>query len=202
MPEMSRLAQFTCRSAPWRFFAGRVVLPWALQRQELAGDVLEIGCGSGAMAAEALRKHPGVRLTATDFDESMVDAARTRLAEFGPRVDVRQADAIALPFPDGSFDVVLSFIMLHHVIQWEQAFAEMARVLRPDGRLIGYDLLGDGVGRILNRREHDTRVLRQVELRQVLDELGDMRASIKPGFGGLVARFMGQKVVGRKRSLA
>jgi ubiquinone/menaquinone biosynthesis C-methylase UbiE len=191
---MTRVAQLMCRSAPWRFFAGRVVLPWALQRQELAGEVLEIGCGSGAMAAETLRKHPGVRLTATDFDDSMVDAARTRLAEFGPRAEVRQADATALPFRDGSFDVVLSFIMLHHVIQWERAFAEMARVLRPDGRLIGYDLLGDGAGRIVNGREHDTRVMHQVELRQVLDELADIRASIKPGFGGLVARFVGQKV--------
>ena len=78
--------------------------------------------------------------------------------------------------------------------KWEQAFAEMARVLRPDGRLIGYDLLGDGAGRILNGREHDTRVMHQVELRRVLDELADMRGSIKPGFGGLVARFTAQKI--------
>src|SRR5438045_2251064 len=103
MPEMTRVAQLMCRSAPWRFFAGRVVLPWAMQRQELAGEVLVIGCGSGAMAAETLRKHPAIRLTATDLDDSMVDAARTGLAEFGPRAEVRQADATALPFRDGSF---------------------------------------------------------------------------------------------------
>lgn len=194
MPEMTRLAQLMCRSAPWRLFAGRVVLPWALQGHELDGAVLEIGCGSGAMAAETLRKYPDVHLTATDFDDSMVAVARRRLAEFGARAEVRQADATALPFPDGSFDVVQSFIMLHHVIQWEQAFAEMVRVLRPNGWIIGYDLLGDGAGRILNGREHDTRVMRQVELRRVLDELVEIRASIKPGFGGLVARFTAQKV--------
>jgi ubiquinone/menaquinone biosynthesis C-methylase UbiE len=190
---MSRVAQVLCRSAPWRLFAGRLVLPWALQGNELAGDVLEIGCGSGAMAAELLRNYPAVRLTATDFDESMVDVARRRLVEFGSRAEVRQADATGLPFPDCSFDAVLSFIMLHHVLQWEQAFAEMARVLRPGGRLVGYDLLGDGVGRILNVREHNTRLMRHDELRQVLDELAEVSGTTKPAFGGLIARFTAQK---------
>ena len=193
MPEMSPVAQLMCRSAPWRLFAGHVVLPWALQGHALRGDVLEIGCGNGAMAAEALRKYPDVRLTATDFDESMVEVARRRLSEFGSRAEVRQADATALPFPDGSFDVVLSFIMLHHVVQWERAFAEAARMLRPGGRLIGYDLLGDGAGRILHRREQSTRLMRHVELRQLLDGLAPVGAVTKPAFGGLVARFTAQK---------
>src|SRR5260221_12928912 len=106
----------------------------------------------------------------------MRDVARRRLSEFGPRVEVRQADATALPFPDGSFDTVLSFIMLHHVLQWEQAFAETERMLRPGGRLIGYDLLGDRAGRILNVREQNTRLMRHVELRQVLDGLARLGA--------------------------
>ncbi len=190
---MSHVAQFTCRSAPWRFFAGHVVLPWALQGNELRGDVLEIGCGSGAMAAETLRRFPDVRLTATDFDESMVEVARRRLSDFGSRADVRQADATALPFPDGSFDAVLSFIMLHHVLQWEQAFVEAARMLRPGGRLIGYDLLADGAGGILHRREQNTRLMRHADLRGVLDGLGGVSAVTKPSFGGLVARFTAKK---------
>jgi ubiquinone/menaquinone biosynthesis C-methylase UbiE len=184
-----------CRSAPWRFFAGRVVLSWALQGVELRGDVLEIGCGSGAMAAEVLRRFPNVRLTATDYDESMVGAARRRLSEFGARVEVRQADATALPFSDASFDAVLSFIMLHHVLQWEQALAETVRVLRAGGKLVGYDLLGDGAGRVLHGREHDTRLMRGAELRQVLDGLALDRAHAKPSFGGLVARFSARKEV-------
>ena len=194
MPEMSRVAQFMCRSAPWRLFAGRVVLPWALQGSGLRGDVLEIGCGSGAMAAEVLRSHPNVRVTATDFDESMVAAARRRLSDFGARVEVRQADATALPFADGAFDIVLSFIMLHHVVQWEQAFAEMVRVLRPNGKLIGYDLAGDGAGRVVNGRETGTRLMRHDELRQVLNERTDLTATIRPAFGGLVVRFAGDKL--------
>lgn len=78
------------------------------------------------MAAEVLRAAPDVRLTATDYDESMVRVAERRLSEFGSRAEVRQADATALPFPDASFDAVLSFIMLHHVVRWEQAIEQLA----------------------------------------------------------------------------
>src|SRR5437879_6328189 len=131
MPEMSRSQQLVCRSAPWRFFAGRVVLPWALQGAELRGEVREIGCGSGAMAVEVLRRYPAVRVVATDYDERMVNVARERLAPFADRADVRRADATNLPFAGGAFDAALSFIMLHHVINWEQALGELVRVLRP-----------------------------------------------------------------------
>jgi ubiquinone/menaquinone biosynthesis C-methylase UbiE len=189
MPEMSRPQQLVCRSAPWRFLAGRVVLPWALQGADLRGDVLEIGCGSGAMGVEVLRRHPAVRLTATDYDESMVDAARERLAPFGDRAEVRRADATDLPFPDAAFDTALSFIMLHHVINWEQALGELVRVLRPGGRLIGYDLLGDRGGRFMHGNESDTRRMRRTELQQVLRDLPVEEPTVRPAFGGLVARF-------------
>jgi len=189
MPEMSRPAQLLCRSAPWRFFAGRVVLPWALQGAALHGDVLEIGCGSGAMALEILRRYPAVRLMATDYDESMVNVARERLAPFGDRAEVRRADATDLPFANGAFDAALSFIMLHHVIKWEQALGELVRVLRPGGRLIGYDLLGDRAGRFMHGHESDTRRMREDELRQVLHDLPIGEPTVKPAFGGLVARF-------------
>jgi ubiquinone/menaquinone biosynthesis C-methylase UbiE len=185
---MTRFAQVMCRSAPWRVFAGRVVLPWALQGNELRGDVLEIGCGSGAMAAEVLRRFPDVRLTATDYDQSMVDAAQRRLASFNSRVEVRQADATSLPFSDASFDSALSFIMLHHVVDWEQALAELVRVLRPGGVLVGYDLLGDRAGHRGHGRDDDVRMMRRSELHQKLDELTG-GAVIRPGLGGIVARF-------------
>jgi hypothetical protein len=54
VPSMSRFQSAFCRSAPWRTFARRAVLPWALQGFRPQGDVLEIGAGSGAMAAELL----------------------------------------------------------------------------------------------------------------------------------------------------
>lgn len=137
-----------CRSGPWQAIARRAV-PWATLHAELAGDVLEIGAGGGAMSAELARVFPHIRLTTTDTDASMVDAARTRLAAC-PNVTVRQADVTRLPFADASFDVVASFLMLHHVIDWESAVAEAARVLRPGGLLVGYDLTDTPVASLIH----------------------------------------------------
>jgi ubiquinone/menaquinone biosynthesis C-methylase UbiE len=93
------------------------------------------------MAARLLARFPDLRLVATDFDPEMVDATREVLLRFGDRATVQQADAGALPFPDQSFDVVFAFAMFHHAGDWPNAVAEAVRVLRPGGRLVGYDML-------------------------------------------------------------
>lgn len=189
MPAMSPTEAAFCRSAPWRAFTRRVVLPWALQGITPAGDVLEIGAGSGTMAAEVLRAHPDVRMTATDYDDAMVVAAERRLAPFGDRAVARAADATALPFDDASFDFVLSFIMLHHTVQWETAIAEVARVLRRGGSFVGYDL----VRRALPARHHPPgaahRMMRVDELRARLDSLPFTEVKIRSGLAGRVVRF-------------
>jgi ubiquinone/menaquinone biosynthesis C-methylase UbiE len=193
VPEMTSLEQGFCRSAPWRWLARRVVLPWALQGEHLSGDILEIGSGSGAMAADVLRRFPHVRLTATDYDDAMVDDARNRLRQFGDRVDVKQADATQLPFPDESFDTVLSFIMLHHVIDWEKALAEAVRVLRPGGRLLGFDLLDNPSAHWFHRAEHSPhRMMRWDELRRETQTL-PLLGTLNSGVGRFTARFDLQK---------
>lgn len=139
MPVMSAVEGAFCRSSPWRSFARRRALPWALDGHSLVGDVLEIGGGSGAMAAGVARSYPDVRITITDVDLAMVDAAQARLAGL-PNVTVTQADVTTLPFEDERFDAVTSYLMLHHVIEWHEALVEIGRVLKPGGRFIGYDL--------------------------------------------------------------
>ena len=151
MAEMSWQERVLCRSAAWGWFARTVVLPWALQAEELKGDVLEIGSGSGAVAAALLERFPNVRLTATDYDPRMVETLGERLAPFGARARVERADAAALPFSDASLDAVVSFLMLHHVGRWEDALREAARVLRPGGTLLAYDLVASPLTRGVHR---------------------------------------------------
>jgi ubiquinone/menaquinone biosynthesis C-methylase UbiE len=190
---MSAVEQGFCRSAPWRWFARRIVVPWALQSEQLSGEILEIGSGSGAMAAELLERFPDVRVTATDYDDSMVEAAWDRLQAFGDRVDVKQADATQLPFPDESFDAVVSFIMLHHVVDWEKALAEAARVLRPGGRLLGFDLLANAPMEWLHQADRSThRMMRWKELRRQTQRL-PLLGVLSRSPGGFVARFALQK---------
>jgi SAM-dependent methyltransferase len=192
---MSRFESAFCRGAGWRAFASRVVLPWVLQGERLEGDVLEIGGGGGAMAARLLATQPGARITVTDYDEAMLAVARARLAAFGDRASVRQADATQLPFPDGRFDAVLSFIMLHHVIDWEAALGEAIRVLRPGGLLVGYDLVASRPARWLHQAEGARhRLMAPGELRDRLAELPVEPVRLRPALAGLVVRFRARKV--------
>lgn len=140
MPVMSTAERWFCQSPPWRWMAGRLILDWALQGVTPRGAVLELGGGSGAMAAETIRRHPDCELTVTDLDPAMVTTAQRRFAG-EPRVTVRRADATSLPFADASFDVVVSYLMLHHVVEWRRALAEIGRVLQPGGTFVGYDLV-------------------------------------------------------------
>ena len=168
MPVMSAVESAFCRSGPWRSFARRRVLPWTLDGLELRGDVLEIGGGSGAMAEGVTRMFPDVRLTVTDVDEAMVAGASIRLSKH-QNVVVERADVTALPYLAESFDVVATYLMLHHVIDWQDALSEAARVLRPGGMLIGYDLTDTRAARLIHRADGSPhRILAPDELREGL----------------------------------
>jgi len=110
--------------------------PWSglIPFDELRGkDVLEVGCGSGVHAR--LLARAGARLTAVDLTSTAVAMTRRRLDLDGLSGTVVEADAEALPFPDASFDFVWSWGVLHHSADTGRALAEVARVLRPGGRL-------------------------------------------------------------------
>ena len=194
MPTMSPFEQAFCRSGPWRAFARRVVLPWALQGLRPRGELLEIGAGSGALAAELLATCPQVRITVTDYDEAMVAAARRLLAPAGERATLRRADATALPFAAGRFDAVLSVLMLHHVVAWEQALAEAVRVLRPGGRIVVADLLANAPLRLLHQAEGaDFRLLTLQQLRSALTLLPLQEVTVRPGVARCTVRFTARK---------
>lgn len=110
---------------------------------------LDVGAGSGFLTEELLRR--GARVTAVDASPAMVDELRRRF----PGLDARVADAERLPFADAGFDAVLANMCLHHVERPAVALGEMARVLRPGGRLVVTDL--DAHGSTFLREEHHDR---------------------------------------------
>ena len=193
MPVMSTSEGAFCRSAPWRFAARRFVLPWTLMGSELSGSVLELGSGSGAMAAEILDRFPAATLTATDLDPKMLERARLALEPFGSRASVQEADATALPFGDERFDAVVSYLMLHHVGAWEQALAEAARVLKPGALLLVADFLDNRVLRAGERMAgSEVRPIPRAELPAVLGGLPLTGVETKP-VGNAIVRFRALK---------
>jgi ubiquinone/menaquinone biosynthesis C-methylase UbiE len=112
---------------------------WLFARLGLAeGErVLEIGCGTGNVWRDNAERIPeGVSLTLTDLSPGMLEEARARLDALDSHLEFRQADAQSLPFADSSFDAALSSHMLYHVPDRGKALGELARVLRPGGRLM------------------------------------------------------------------
>jgi SAM-dependent methyltransferase len=93
--------------------------------------VLEIGCGSGAFAKYL--SNQGADLTAADFSPRAVELATKLLAG---RAQTVVADVQSLPFPDESFDLVVSLETLEHVPDPDRGLAELVRVTRRGGRLI------------------------------------------------------------------
>ena len=98
---------------------------------------LDSGCGTGALAF-ALAPHVA-DVVGVDVDEEYLEAARARASE---NVRFVQGDAMALPFGYGTFDIAVSYRVLHHVRRPELAVSELARVTRLGGRVLVVDQLG------------------------------------------------------------
>ncbi|MBN1484080.1 MAG: methyltransferase domain-containing protein [Chloroflexia bacterium] len=118
-----------CRQAQWTQATRR----WLYRQAGLARahSILEVGCGSGAVAAELAGLCPG-RVFGLDIDTAMLEVARRE----SPRIHYLQGDAQRLPFAAGSLELVLCHYLLLWLDDPGQAVAEMARVLQPEGRLL------------------------------------------------------------------
>lgn len=100
-----------------------------------AGErALDAGCGTGIYSAELARR--GGRVVALDGSPMMIRAARARAERAGMEAAFVRADALRIPFPDGSFDAVVSVCLLCFVRQSREALLEMRRVLKPGGRVV------------------------------------------------------------------
>ena len=123
-----------------RYMVPLIFEPYALDlaaRLAAAGprDVLETAAGTGVLTRAMASRLPGsVRIVATDLNQPMLDHAMARLRD--DRIAWRQADALALPFADESFDAVVCQFGAMFFPDKVQGYAEARRVLRPGGRFL------------------------------------------------------------------
>ena len=187
---MSRFERAYCCSTLWRSSSSSVAR--VLGARRLGRDVLEIGVGSGSVAQQLLSDAPELVWTAIDIDPHMAQAAAMRLRGFAG-ASVKTADATAMPFPDDSFDSVVSCLMLHHIIDWEGAVAEVARVLRPGGIFVGYDLTRTPLASLFHRLDGSPhRLIVPEDFRTVCARHG-LTASLQSRLLGHVMRFDARK---------
>ncbi|AFY91022.1 class I SAM-dependent methyltransferase [Chroococcidiopsis thermalis] len=105
--------------------------------------VLDIACGTGEFERLVLTQQPMQEIIGVDISEKMLAIAREKLHAAYPNVSFHSASATALPFPDNSFDVVVSASSFHYFEDPVAALVEMKRVLKPNGRVIILDWCKD-----------------------------------------------------------
>jgi len=116
-----------------------LTLPWYRSafteiRDDLGGALLEVGCGRGEFAVWLAVAVPGLRITGIDFSGAAIRLARKSAVAAAQPVHFIVGDAQALPFPDNSFDWIVSCECLEHIPRPRAMATEMYRVLKPRGR--------------------------------------------------------------------
>lgn len=98
------------------------------------GALLDVGTGTGDIAYEARRLYPGIQAIGADFTYEMMAAGQHKVP--GYSLPFTQADTLHLPYPDHTFDAVVSGFLLRNVVDRVSALREQARVTKPGGRVV------------------------------------------------------------------
>jgi len=134
VPQNAPMTTFNVAAGAYDRFMGRYSVLLSPQMADLAGvapgqQVLDVGCGPGALTAELVARTGAANVSAVDPSASFVEAARGRY----PGVEVRQASAEALPFASERFDAALTQLVVHFMSDPVGGIREMARVTRAGG---------------------------------------------------------------------
>ncbi len=126
------------------------------------GDgVLDVATGTGDVAIEFERSSRVALIVGVDMSAGMLDVARGKLERLGlsKRIEVREGDALALPFADASFDAVTIAFGLRNLADYQRGVSEMARVLEPGGRAVVLEFLPPRGAALLAYRAYLTMFL-------------------------------------------
>lgn len=161
-----------------------------------ARRVLDIGCGTGTFAVQLKKRFPKVEVIGLDPDQKALTRAKRKSDRAGVLIQFDQGFADELRYESGSFDVVFSSFMFHHLEgkDRENALREVRRVLKPAGTfyLLDFEVPAAGSGHVLFRMFHSSTRLRDNSEERILTLMrnagfsGSKKIAIRPilfGFG-------------------
>lgn len=169
------------------------LMRWLVVRRAVAmqaqGRAVDLGCGPGYLVLELARQAPALHVTGMDLSEEMLAKAETtaRRAGLEGRVSFAKGDVQRIPFADGSVDLVVSTLSLHHWSDPVAALDEVARVLRPGGSFLIADLRRDLAPPFYLLIWFVTRVIVPRALKRVNEPLGSRDSSYTPEEAAVLA---------------
>src|ERR1700737_425116 len=134
---MNSFENWFCASGLWRYVTERKWLPWLLEEMDLGEHVLEVGAGPGAATAELARRARSV--TSLEYSHDFC----VKLHAKSDAACIVQGDASVLPFESQTFTSAIAVLVLHHLRssgEQDRAFAEIFRVLKPDGVFVALEI--------------------------------------------------------------
>jgi len=179
-PEIARAFNRVARLPQMR------LLRWYVARRAAAmvqaGQAADLGCGPGYLVAALAQAAPGLQVTGIDLSDEMLLEAESYARRFGlqERVAFKKGDVVNIPFPDASLDLVVSTLSLHHWSNPAAVLDEIARVLRPGGSFLVFDLRRDMSAPFYLLLWFATHCVVPRALRHVREPLGSRDASFTP----------------------
>lgn len=146
------------------------------------GQAADLGCGPGHLVFELARRTPDLHVTGVDLSDEMLEQAGiyAQQAGLGDHVAFRKGDVQEIPFPDNSLDLVISTLSLHHWDDPVTVLDGIARVLRPGGSFLIFDLRRDLAMFFWLLLWFATRFVVPPALRRVNEPLGSRDAAYTP----------------------
>lgn len=200
-PEMAQGFGFVSKTPQMRLLRRFVAQRTVELFSQSSGTVVDLGCGPGWLVIKLARRAPGLHVVGVDLSDEMLMQGEdnARRAGVSERVSFRKGDAQQIPFPDGSVDMVVSTFSLHH---WSEPVAmlnEVARVVRPGGAFLIFDLRRDMPAPLYLLLWFAQNVILPAAFRRANEPLGSRNAAYTPGEAAQLAarsRLSGWRVTG------
>ena len=161
---------------PFQMLRRRIISE--LNKYNLNGLLVDLGCGSGNLIVEIAQKYNSIDLIGIDISDEILELAKQRVIknELNERIKFEIGNVENLPFSDNSIDFIISSLSLHHWSNPKIAFKELVRTLKGDGLLMVFDFRRNSRKFFYGLLKFATKVVVPKVLKEINEPLGSLQA--------------------------